>query len=85
MPIRVLNGEGEGSSSTIAEGIRYAVQHGAQVINLSLEFYLGVTASADPQIVSAIGYAHRQGVVVVAAAGNDRRSQHRVPGRGHRE
>ena len=43
MPIRVLNGQGLGSSSTIAEGIRYAVQHGAQVINLSLEFYLGVT------------------------------------------
>ncbi len=79
MPIRVLNAQGLGSSSTIAEGIRYAVQHGAQVINLSLEFYLGVTPSDIPQIVSAIRYAHRQGVVVVAAAGNDATSRIAYP------
>jgi serine protease len=79
MPIRVLDGQGLGSSSTIATGIRYAVNHGAQVINLSLEFDLGVTQGDIPQIVSAISYAHRHGVVVVAAAGNDATSRIAYP------
>jgi serine protease len=81
MPVRVLNAQGLGNSTTIAEGIRYAVQHGAQVINLSLEFYLGITPGDIPQIVSAIDYAHRRGVVVVAAAGNDASSEIAYPAR----
>jgi serine protease len=71
MPVRVLDANGNGDSSTIAEGIRYAVLHHAQVINLSLEFDITVTASEIPDIISAIRFAHRHGVVVVAAAGND--------------
>jgi serine protease len=71
MPIRVLDADGNGDSATIARGIRYAVTHGAQVINLSLEFDISVTASEIPGIIRAIGFAHRHGVVVVAAAGND--------------
>ena len=38
MPVRVLDSQGEGEASTIAEGVRFAVNHHAQVINLSLEF-----------------------------------------------
>ena len=34
MPVRVLDSQGEGDASTIAEGVRFAVNHGAQVINL---------------------------------------------------
>jgi serine protease len=75
MPVRVLDSDGNGDSQTIARGIRYAVKHGAQVINLSLEFDITVTASQIPNIISAINFAHRHGVVVVAAAGNDG-SQH---------
>jgi len=75
MPVRVLDADGNGDSQTIARGIRYAVNHGAQVINLSLEFDITVTASQIPNIISAINFAHRHGVVVVAAAGNDS-SQH---------
>lgn len=71
MPVRVLDSDGNGDSATIARGIRYAVTHGAQVINLSLEFDITVSAGQIPDIISAIGFAHRHGVVVVAAAGND--------------
>jgi serine protease len=71
MPVRVLDADGNGDSITIGKGIRYAVKHGAQVINLSLEFRQGVTASDIPAVISAIDFAHRHGVVVVAASGND--------------
>ena len=71
MPVRVLDTQGEGEASTIAEGVLFAVRHGAQVINLSLEFTPGVTASDIPELIEAIHYAHRHGVLVVAAAGNE--------------
>jgi len=71
MPVRVLDSDGNGDSATIARGIRYAVKHGAQVINLSLVFDSTVTAAQIPDITSAVNFAHRHGVVVVAAAGND--------------
>jgi serine protease len=71
MPVRVLDADGNGDSATIAKAIRYAVRHGAQVINLSLEFDMTTTASEIPDILSAIRFAHRHGVVVVAASGND--------------
>jgi serine protease len=71
MPVRVLDTQGEGEASTIAEGVRFAVRHGAQVINLSLEFAPSVTAGDIPELISALRYAHRRGVLVVAAAGNE--------------
>ncbi len=71
MPVRVLDGQGEGEASTIAEGVVFAVRHHAQVINLSLEFSPGVTASDIPELIEALSYAHRHGVLVVAAAGNE--------------
>jgi serine protease len=71
MPVRVLDTQGEGEASTIAEGVLFAVRHGAQVINLSLEFSPGVTASDIPELIEAIRYAHRHRVLVVAAAGNE--------------
>ena len=79
MPVRVLDADGDGDSVTIARGIRYAVKHGAQVINLSLEFDISVRASQIPDIISAINFAHRHGVVVVAAAGNDSSSELAYP------
>ncbi|HEV3034609.1 MAG TPA: S8 family serine peptidase [Solirubrobacteraceae bacterium] len=71
MPVRVLDSQGEGEASTIAEGVRFAVEHHAQVINLSLEFSPGVTAADIPELIRAINYAHRHNVLVVAAAGNE--------------
>ena len=71
MPVRVLNQNGWGDAATIAAGVRYAVAHGAKVINLSLEFDPTVTAGDIPTLISALTYAHRRGVVVVAASGNE--------------
>jgi serine protease len=71
MPVRVLDTQGEGEASTIAEGVRFAVRHGARVINLSLEFSPNITASDIPELIDALRYAHRKGVLVVAAAGNE--------------
>ncbi len=71
MPVRVLDASGEGDASTIAKGVRYAASHGANVINLSLEFAGEVTAADVPELTSALAYAHRRGVVIVAAAGNE--------------
>ncbi len=71
MSVRVLDTSGEGDAAVIAQGVRFAVNHGAQVINMSLEFDTGVTASDIPELISAIRYAHRRGVVVIAAAGNE--------------
>jgi len=81
MPVRVLNKDGLGDAATIAEGIRYAVRYGAQVINLSLEFDPSVTAAEIPSIISAIRFAHQHGVVVVAAAGNEGSSRIAYPAR----
>jgi serine protease len=71
MPVRVLDSEGEGDASTIAEGVRFAVNHGARVINLSVEFTPEVTARDIPELMEALRYAYRRNVVVVAAAGNE--------------
>ncbi len=81
MPLRVLDTEGEGEASTIAEGVMYAVKHHAQVINLSLEFTPGITASDIPELIEALHYAHRHGVLVVAAAGNEGQATVAYPAR----
>jgi len=70
MPLRVLDSRGEGDSAAIARAIRYAVRYHADVINLSLEFPPEVRAAEIPDVVGALHLAHRKGVVVVAAAGN---------------
>jgi serine protease len=81
MPVRVLDSEGNGDAATIAKGVRWAVRHGARVINLSLEFPGGVTASDIPQLISALRFAERHRVVVVAAAGNESHAAAAYPAR----
>lgn len=71
MPIRVLNGRGDGDASAIAAGVLFAVAHHAQIINMSLEFTSGVTAASVPELADAIRVAHAHGVLVVGAAGNE--------------
>ena len=65
MSIKVLNQQGSGFVSSIARGIRYAVDNGAHIVNLSLG---GGFSSA---IASAISYAASKDVLVVAASGNE--------------
>lgn len=79
MPVRVLDACSDGDASSIASGIRWAVTHHAKIINLSLEFQLGLTSSDIPTIIDALHYAQRRGVVVVAAAGNEGVSQLAYP------
>jgi serine protease len=81
MPVRVLDSGGLGDAATISKGIRYAVTHGAQVINLSLEFDPTVTAGDIPDIVSAIRFAHDRGAVVVGASGNEGETEIAYPAR----
>ncbi|MBD2560989.1 S8 family serine peptidase [Nostoc linckia FACHB-391] len=76
MPVKVLNDSGSGSYNSISKGIRYAVDNGANVINLSL----GGTSS-NRTLQSAIDYASSQGVIVVMAAGNDGDSSPDYPAR----
>jgi subtilisin family serine protease len=78
MPVRVLDASGAGTTDDIASGVRYAADHGAQVINLSLGEGIdiaGITGVSLPielgNISTAVDYAYARGAVVVAAAGNE--------------
>ena len=73
-PVKVLDEEG-GSFEDIAAGVRWSTDNGADVINLSLGALPGVQALVITGVITdlqdAIAYARSNGVVVVAAAGND--------------
>jgi serine protease len=79
MPVRVLDRRGEGDSVAISRGIRFAARNGASIINLSFEFGSSVRASEIPDILDALDFAHRKGVLVVGAAGNGSRETVRRP------
>jgi serine protease len=65
MPVKVLNGRGTGTTADVADGIRWAGEHGADVINLSLGGPRNAKILED-----AVADARSRGAVVVAAAGN---------------
>lgn len=66
MPVKVLDAEGSGYDSDVAEGVVWAADHGARIINLSLG------GPHDGAVLhDAVRYATGKGAVVVAAAGND--------------
>jgi serine protease len=71
MPVRVLNRREKGRGSDVARGIRYATRHGADVLNLSLEFRPEVRRCGQiTSVCAAMRRAIDQGLVIVAAAGN---------------
>ncbi|UFP92870.1 S8 family serine peptidase [Gloeobacter morelensis] len=74
MPVKVLDRYGSGSALDVAEGIKFAADNGANVINLSLG------GPGDSSVLrEAVDYAHRKGVVVVCAAGNESAPQASYP------
>ena len=66
MVLKVLDASGKGSVSNVCEAIYYAVDHGADVINMSLGQHY-----PNLQLLTAMKYAWSHDVVVVAAAGNN--------------
>ena len=70
MPLKVLTARGSGSVGGITQAIRWAADHGANVINMSL---WGPTRMGS--MGAAVKYARDKGVVIVAAAGNDGRGR----------
>ncbi len=71
LPVKVLE-DGSGTNADIAAGIRWAADHGAKVINMSLGGMQGtqVLGLFDTSVKDAIAYARGKGVLTVAAAGN---------------
>jgi subtilisin family serine protease len=66
MPLKTFNANGDASLFDIVRAIYYAVDHGAQVINMSFS-----VEAFSPELLRAVNYAARHGVTCVAAAGND--------------
>lgn len=74
MPIKTLDAEGSGAVADVVEGITFAMQNGADVINLSLG-----ASYASQSLQDAVTAAVNAGIVVVAAAGNDGASSLSLP------
>jgi subtilisin family serine protease len=66
LPVKVLNSSGVGPVSGVANGLIWAADHGARVINLSIS-----TTGYSQTLCDAVTYANAAGALVVAAAGND--------------
>jgi serine protease len=77
MPVKVIDGDwdfifgspNEGTDETVARGIRYAADNGADVINMSIG---RSTGGPSPVVDAAIRYAVSQDVFVAIASGNTR-------------
>ena len=66
LPVKVLGADGSGNYSAIANGITYAADRGARIINMSL----GGTSSSRT-LQDAVNYAWKKNCVLIAAAGNN--------------
>ncbi len=68
LAVRVLNDSGSGTTDVVASGVRWAADHGARVINMSL-----TSSSNSTPLEQACDYAAQKGVVLVVASGNEGR------------
>ncbi|MEO7454132.1 MAG: S8 family serine peptidase [Fimbriimonadales bacterium] len=66
MPMRVLSNGGSGTEAQCGAGIVWATDHGADICTMSLQFYTGSTTFRD-----MVDYAHGEGVLLIAATGNN--------------
>lgn len=71
MPVRVLSSSGNGTVAGVGQGIRWAVDNGADVINMSLAWDSNPNDPGERFVVEQIEYAISRGVTLVAGAGND--------------
>jgi subtilisin family serine protease len=74
MPLRVFDDNGQTDLFTIAKGIRYAVQHGAQVVNMSFGTFTNSNA-----IRNSVNYALAMNVTVTTSAGNNNTTSPQYP------
>ncbi len=74
MPVKVLNKRGSGDYATIAAGIRFAADNGADVISMSLG---GPFPSKT--IEDALAYAYGKGVSIIASSGNSGSNSYSCP------
>ncbi len=69
LPVKVLSARGGGDDASVARGLRWAVDNGARIVNMSLG------GSQDSQTLrDAVQYAHSRGTLIVAASGNERQA-----------
>jgi Subtilase family len=66
LPLKAFSSNGTGQLSNIIAALYYAVQHKANVVNMSFDL-----SSPSPALSQAVSYANKAGVVLVAAAGNE--------------
>jgi len=66
LPLKAFTSNGTGYLSNIVAALYYAVQHNANVVNMSFDL-----TSASPALNQAVAYANQNGVVLLAAAGNE--------------
>ena len=65
LPVKVLGADGSGDTANTVNAIMYAVDQGADVINISIK------SGGGSELEAAVEYASSLGVVIVASAGND--------------
>ncbi|MEN3333469.1 MAG: thermitase [Blastocatellia bacterium] len=74
MPVRAFSPEGVSDAFRIAQAIKYAVDHGAKIINLSFG-----TPEESPVMLDAVTYAQQRGVLMIAAVGNENKGNDAAP------
>jgi subtilisin family serine protease len=74
LPLKAFSSNGTGNLSNIVAALYYAVQHKANVVNMSFDL-----SYSSPALSQAISYANNAGVVLVAAAGNESTSARVYP------
>jgi type VII secretion-associated serine protease mycosin len=75
LPVGIYLGNGNSAKKSYAEPLKYAVDHGAKVVNMSFEVY----SETSPAEKAAVEYARKHDVLVVAASGNSGSSTPRLP------
>mgnify|MGYP000908426693 CR=1 FL=1 len=70
MPVKAFDGTGQATVENIAAGIIYAVDHGADIINMSFALNAGQSDAELAAITNAINYAVERNIPLIAAGGD---------------